>query len=443
MSEQIAVMSADSPVWVAKTTDKGDALLAKLAEGHTLDITRALSGSGSVDVTLLKQQTTVSNPQQTVTIHPVAYPEAKKCKLPITITNAGLASSYNCTQIGIYANDPDEGEILYFLAQSTDGGTTIKSEALQFGYSADFDFYVGFGDADGVNVTVDPSNSVTQEAMENYVGTAIVAAQQKTIRTGGTGSAYTATVPGITVLKPGVSFVMMPHVVSTTASPTLDVNGLGAKAIRQPLTMSTGGTTMAASASWLSSNRPVRVMYDGTLWKVEMHRPSAASLYGTVGIENGGTDADTVEGAQKNLQVAPAIHSDAFPGCYYRTVGGETEWINPPMKQNVEYRTTERYMGNPVYTKLITMDFGGGNTGAKVWTREAVIEGARSLWVESMRYALDIDGTMQYDYAHDGSVVAYELNATSVNSASISITCDLSESQYDRAAVYTQVKYTK
>lgn len=29
------------------------------------------------------------------------------------------------------------------------------------------------------------------------------------------------------------------------------------------------------------------------------------------------------------------------------------EWENPPLAEGVEYRTTERYMGNPVYTKLI------------------------------------------------------------------------------------------
>lgn len=29
------------------------------------------------------------------------------------------------------------------------------------------------------------------------------------------------------------------------------------------------------------------------------------------------------------------------------------EWVNPPMKLGVEYRTTERYFGNPVYCKLV------------------------------------------------------------------------------------------
>ncbi len=46
----------------------------------------------------------------------------------------------------------------------------------------------------------------------------------------------------------------------------------------------------------------------------------------------------------------------------------EVEWANPPMELGVEYRTTKRYNGKPVYTKLI--DFGAlsnysVNVGAK------------------------------------------------------------------------------
>ena len=43
--------------------------------------------------------------------------------------------------------------------------------------------------------------------------------------------------------------------------------------------------------------------------------------------------------------------STEYPGCYYRTVDGETEWQNPPMVQGTEYRTVERYKGSVVYTK--------------------------------------------------------------------------------------------
>ncbi len=50
-----------------------------------------------------------------------------------------------------------------------------------------------------------------------------------------------------------------------------------------------------------------------------------------------------------------AVQSTEYPGCYYRTVDGEVEWITPPMLIDTEYRTTERYEGNPVYIKRISL----------------------------------------------------------------------------------------
>ena len=53
---------------------------------------------------------------------------------------------------------------------------------------------------------------------------------------------------------------------------------------------------------------------------------------------------------------AAGIESADYPGCYYRMVGGVVEWLNPPMILDIEYRTTERHNGKPVYVKLF--DFG-------------------------------------------------------------------------------------
>ena len=52
---------------------------------------------------------------------------------------------------------------------------------------------------------------------------------------------------------------------------------------------------------------------------------------------------------------APAIEDETHSGCYYRTVNGETEWINPPLMAGVEYRTTERWNGKAVYTVLTSI----------------------------------------------------------------------------------------
>lgn len=48
-----------------------------------------------------------------------------------------------------------------------------------------------------------------------------------------------------------------------------------------------------------------------------------------------------------------AIESTDYPGCFYRKIGNQVEWINPPMSVNVEYRTTERCQGRAVYVKRI------------------------------------------------------------------------------------------
>lgn len=55
------------------------------------------------------------------------------------------------------------------------------------------------------------------------------------------------------------------------------------------------------------------------------------------------------------IGAAPAVESSEYPGCYYRTVSGVTEWLNPPMVIGTEYRTTERYLGKAVYVKAVSL----------------------------------------------------------------------------------------
>ena len=38
---------------------------------------------------------------------------------------------------------------------------------------------------------------------------------------------------------------------------------------------------------------------------------------------------------------------------FNNNVWGPFEWVNPPMELGIEYRTTERYLGKPVYAKLV------------------------------------------------------------------------------------------
>ena len=175
------------------------------------------------------------------------------------------------------------------------------------------------------------------------------------------GVAYSATVPGVSELYAGLEVTIIPQVESTSETITLDVNGLGAKNVRLPLSSNTTTLVMPAQPDYYTAGRPVKLRYDATwlnnkgAWvAAERQRTSGSDLYGSVSVECGGTGADNAEEARANLEVAQAIKSNDYPGCFYRIIDGETEWLNPPMIKNVEYRTTKRYKGLAVYEKVDT-----------------------------------------------------------------------------------------
>ena len=121
------------------------------------------------------------------------------------------------------------------------------------------------------------------------------------------GVSYIATVEDLEELYNGLELTIIPNVSSTTTVPTLNVNGLGAKPIRLPLSQNNSLTCQPESESFFAENRPVQLMFDPNwlstgMWRaINKQRPSAVDLYGTVPIENGGTGAKNAIEALKNL----------------------------------------------------------------------------------------------------------------------------------------------
>lgn len=146
-------------------TKKGLALLAKLTQGNSLNITRAVTGTGYVTPSTMANQTTVTGIKQTLSFKAASYPETGVCKLPLFLTNKAITAGYRARQIGIYALDPDDGEILYFITQS-EAGTGVPSEEEMPEYSATWTFYFRYGQADNVSVTVDPSHTITEDMLD-------------------------------------------------------------------------------------------------------------------------------------------------------------------------------------------------------------------------------------------------------------------------------------
>lgn len=129
------------------------------------------------------------------------------------------------------------------------------------------------------------------------------------------GIAYTVTVPGATELKHGMRIMISPSRNSASTAITLDVNGLGAKYVRLPLSFNNVAASMPRLATFYSAGKPMLLMYDATYaqgqWKaVEKPRVSAQDLYGSTPIESGGTGAATAEAALENLGAASKAYVD-------------------------------------------------------------------------------------------------------------------------------------
>ena len=122
------------------------------------------------------------------------------------------------------------------------------------------------------------------------------------VTTTGTGAAYEATVRGITELKAGVSFIMIPHTGSQDTTPKLNVNGLGFKEIRRGRSTYSKHADSGYTPQWLSASYPCFVMYNGNFWIVtNLLKPSALDLDGIVPVAKGGVPSTNADNAGKVL----------------------------------------------------------------------------------------------------------------------------------------------
>lgn len=122
------------------------------------------------------------------------------------------------------------------------------------------------------------------------------------------GITYLATMNGVTELENGLEITIVPSVSNAATNPTLNLNNLGAKAIKLSLSTNTSATT-TPPVSFFVKGRPVKLMYDATggIWKpIDKQKTSASDLYGSVPIANGGTGATTAPKAREKLGITPA-----------------------------------------------------------------------------------------------------------------------------------------
>lgn len=138
-------------------TNKGQALMAKLMQGTgRCDFSAIKLSSQTYTDAELQTLTALANVKQTCPITKKTVINTTSIQIEGAVDNTALTTGYNIQTIGIYAIDPDDGEILYAAARATTAGymPPYNGITVSGGY---FKFVVTVGSASQVNVTVDPA----------------------------------------------------------------------------------------------------------------------------------------------------------------------------------------------------------------------------------------------------------------------------------------------
>lgn len=147
-------------------TEKGLALQTKLLNGAILKITKVEAGTGKA--TDIRKQTAVMNVKQVLSLQTVKKKE-KQIVIPVLLENLNLSESYELWQIGFYAEDPDEGEILYCLAQASEG-KIIPSNTESPGFSITWNFHFKISDEEKIDMQIEPAGLVSIETFNEKLG---------------------------------------------------------------------------------------------------------------------------------------------------------------------------------------------------------------------------------------------------------------------------------
>jgi len=144
------------------TTAKGQALIAKIIAGTATeyDFTRIVASDDEHEITDLESLTSLTE-KQSSDIAEKEIINQVGVKVSTAFSNADLAEGYYMRTLGLYATDPDEGEILYAACIETTGncymppfsGTTVSGAIINM------TTYVS--NSEDVTLVVDPAALVT------------------------------------------------------------------------------------------------------------------------------------------------------------------------------------------------------------------------------------------------------------------------------------------
>lgn len=298
-------------------TNKGRNLQAKAEAGALLKFTRMGIGDGQLGGQSISTLNKLISEKKSLPITRLKPQLPAQAIVGAVLSNQDVTTGFYFRELGIFAQDPDEGEILYAYGNSGSGAEYIPPAGTADIIEKTIDMIVTFGQAQNVSAVINSSlifatpDDVAESLTESkkYTDQKVLAAETPSGQATGTlvngNTVYTAALsPTLTTLK-AFQRVTVKTNVASTGSPTFNLDGLGAKAA-----LKANGSPASFKANGIYT-----LVYDGT----------AFILQGEGGEVGTATAPDVLQG--KTFPGEDGLITGTMPNLTgVRTAMGATKW---------------------------------------------------------------------------------------------------------------------
>jgi hypothetical protein len=205
-------------------TDKGRALQSKALAGANLNFTKIVMGSGNLGGQSQITLSAVIEPKVNLSIASLQH-KSNYATVKGVFSNADISEGFYWKELGIYAQDPDLGEILYCY-----GNAGALAEYIPIQSSEIIEKVVSVslivGNVSSVSATID--ESLVYASKEDLVA---VEADLRAKAAGGTGTAISVNMDSATAYMPGMVVRIIATADNNSEATTLKINDLLAKPV--------------------------------------------------------------------------------------------------------------------------------------------------------------------------------------------------------------------
>ena len=149
-------------------TAAGGKLLAKVEAGTRLTFTRMEIGDGQESLAAAKTLTKLASPKSSIPISDTAV-YGDVCRISGVFISSNIEQSFSVRELGLYARDPDVGEILYMISIDPNP-ESIPPKTAALKQAATYAMNIVVSNAANITVKIDPAGLVDVAMLTDGAG---------------------------------------------------------------------------------------------------------------------------------------------------------------------------------------------------------------------------------------------------------------------------------